>query len=94
MIDHKQAVQFALQKLYELVGDRELAAMEGIQLEELELTDDAKYWNVTLSYPIKRTQDGEIANNVPESLAKFINDTPKSKWRTLSSSFALLEGVF
>jgi len=83
MIDYKQAVQSALQKLYELVGDRELAAVEGIHLEELELTDDAKYWNVTLSYPIKRTQDEVIADKVPESLSKFINDTPRRKWRTL-----------
>jgi len=83
MIDSKQAVQFAYQNLYELVGTRELANVEGIQLEELELSDDSKYWNVTVSYPIKNEQQEEAPNKVPESLAKFIRDTPKRKWRTL-----------
>jgi CO dehydrogenase/acetyl-CoA synthase delta subunit len=83
MIDSKQAVQFAYQNLYELVGTRELANVEGIQLEELELTDDSKYWNVTVSYPIKKEQQEEALVKVPESLAKFVRDSPKRKWRTL-----------
>jgi hypothetical protein len=83
MIDSKQAVQFAYQKLYELLGTRELANVEGIELEELELSDDSKYWTVTVSYPVKKTPEGESVPEVPESLAKFLNSTPKRKWRTL-----------
>ncbi len=83
MIDSRQAVQFAYQKLYELVGTRELADVEGIELEELELSDDSKYWNITVSYPVKKTQDSDVASDVPESFAKFITNTPKRKWRTL-----------
>jgi hypothetical protein len=82
MIDGKQAVQQAFQNLFELVGPRELANVDGIQLEELELTDDSKHWNVTLSYPVKKAQEDEGAQPLPESLAKFIKDTPRRKWRT------------
>ena len=85
MIDHKQAVQSALQKLFELVGGRELATsdVERIQLEELELTDDSKFWDVTLSYPIKRQEEEDVTRQVPEPLAKFITNGPRRKWRTL-----------
>jgi len=83
MIDSKQAVQFAYQNLYELVGTRELANVEGIQLAELELSDDSKYGNVTVSYPIKKELQEDALIKTPESLAKFIRDTPKRKWRTL-----------
>lgn len=82
MIDSKQAVQQALQNLFDLVGSRELANVEGIQLEELELTEDSKHWNVTLSYPVERAQDDESTQPLPESLAKFMKDTPRRKWRT------------
>lgn len=82
MIDGKQAVQQALQNLYELVGPRELGNVEGIQLEELELTDDSKHWNVTLSYPVKKTSEDESSPTLPVGLAKFIKDTPRRKWRT------------
>lgn len=82
MIDGKQAVQQALQNLYELIGSRELGNVEGIQLEELELTDDSKNWNVTLSYPVKRAAEEEPSSAVPESLARFIKESPRRKWRT------------
>ena len=82
MIDGKQAVQQAFQNLFDLLGGRELANFDGIQLEELELTDDSKHWNVTLSYPVKKPQEDEAAQQLPESIAKFMKDTPKRKWRT------------
>jgi hypothetical protein len=81
MIDFKQAVEIAVRGLTELVGD-ELADREGIQLEELELTDDSKHWNVTLSYPTKKRQDEEISPTIPESVAKFLRGAPKRKWKT------------
>ena len=82
MLEGKQAVQQALQSLYELVGPRELGNVEGIQLEELELTDDSKYWNVTLSYPVKKVPEDEASPALPESLARLIKDSPRRKWRT------------
>jgi len=83
MIEPKQAVQFALQNLFELLGTRELANdVEGIQLEELELTDDSKDWDVTLSCPVKKPQNDDAATELPPSLARFIG-TPRRKWMTL-----------
>ncbi len=78
MIDSKQAVQQALQNLYDLVGPREIANYDGIHLEEVELTEDSKHWNVTLSYPVKK--DPEDDSGLPENLTRFMN-SPKRKWR-------------
>jgi hypothetical protein len=82
MIDGMQAVQHAFANLIQLVGARELANVEGIQLEEFELSDDSKHWNVTLSYPVKKPQEEGSPQQLPESIAKFIQDTPRRKWRT------------
>jgi hypothetical protein len=82
VIEPKQAVQFALQNLCELVGSRELADVDGIHLEELELSDDSRSWDVTLSYPVKRPRGDEGPVMFSESLAKLAGHS-KRKWRTL-----------
>ena len=84
MIDSKEAVRRAFQHLNELLGTRELANLEDIHLEEFELSDDSRHWNVTLSYPVKKPHEGEEAPTPPGSLARFIADSPRRKWRTFT----------
>ena len=47
MIDVKQAVDIASQYLMSLFADR---LPSDIQLEEVELSEDEKYWFITLSF--------------------------------------------
>lgn len=47
MIDVKQAVDIASQYLISLFADK---APSNIQLEEVELSEDEKYWFITLSF--------------------------------------------
>ncbi len=49
MIDVKQAAQLASQYF---AGLYEGPAVSGAQLEEVEITEDGKYWLITLSYPL------------------------------------------
>ncbi|HZT60838.1 MAG TPA: hypothetical protein VFA21_19700 [Pyrinomonadaceae bacterium] len=49
MLDVKQATQSATDQLVDLYPQM---ARDGIQLEEVELSDDEKYWFITLSYPL------------------------------------------
>ena len=46
MIDVKDATQNAFKYLRELHGD-----IQGVLLEEVELTEDEKFWLITLSFP-------------------------------------------
>jgi hypothetical protein len=50
MIDVKQAADVAAHYLVDLFPNQTLS---NVQLEEVELTDDEKYWLITLSYPIQ-----------------------------------------
>jgi hypothetical protein len=49
MIDVRQAADAAARSLVSLFPEQALA---NVQLEEVELTDDEKYWLITLSYPL------------------------------------------
>jgi hypothetical protein len=48
MLDVKEAAQRASEYFANLYADRDVS---NIQLEEVELSDDGKYWLITLSYP-------------------------------------------
>ncbi len=82
MMESGQALQCAIQSLIQLTGARELADVNGIQVEELELTEGSKHWDVTLSYPVKRAVEEEPNPQVPEALARFLKESPRRKWRT------------
>lgn len=56
MIDVKEAAQRASQYFADLY-ETESAA---VQLEEVELTEDGKFWLITLSYPVRRAFDVPI----------------------------------
>ena len=49
MLDVKQATLSATNHLVDLYPQM---ARDSIQLEEVELSDDEKYWFITLSYPL------------------------------------------
>jgi len=51
MLDVKQAAQKASEYFSALYAEHSLS---GVQLEEVELTDDGEYWLITLSYPTSR----------------------------------------
>lgn len=82
MIDCREAVRRAFGYLNELVGHRELANLEEIHLEEFELSDDSRHWNVTLSYPVKKLHEDEETPATSGPLGKFLADSPRRKWRT------------
>jgi hypothetical protein len=48
MLDVKEAAQRASEYFAGLYADQ---GVSNVQLEEVELTDDAQYWLITLSYP-------------------------------------------
>ena len=67
MIYAKNAYEFALKHLKELVGDYEC------DLEEIELSPNGKLWIVTLSYFEKKPQIGTIGTiKVLKKIAKTI----------------------
>lgn len=49
MLDVKEAAQKASEYFAGLYQDQ---GFSNVQLEEVELTDDGKYWLITLSYPV------------------------------------------
>jgi hypothetical protein len=49
MLDVKEAAQRASEYFAGLYADQ---GVSNVQLEEVELTDDAQYWLITLSYPV------------------------------------------
>jgi len=49
MLDVREAAEKASEYFAGLYKDQGLA---NVQLEEVELTDDGKYWLITLSYPV------------------------------------------
>ena len=51
MLDVKEAAQRASEYFAGLYADQ---GMSDVQLEEVELTDDGKYWLITLSFPVPR----------------------------------------
>jgi len=57
MIDVKDATQNAFKYLEELQED-----LQGILLEEVELTEDEKFWLITLSFPDPEQCVPEILN--------------------------------
>jgi len=56
MIDVKSATKAAISSFDHLYDNR--LERSKIQLEEVELTEDGKYWLVTLSYPIENAIPG------------------------------------
>jgi hypothetical protein len=48
MVDVKEAAQRASDYFADLYGEQ---GVLNVQLEEVELTDDGKFWLITLSYP-------------------------------------------
>ena len=60
MIDVKQAVKIASDFFTNLYGQE--LSLSGIQLEEVELTEDGKYWLITLGYPSASTNPLLIQN--------------------------------
>lgn len=80
MIDVKQATEIARQHLIELLGKQELADEKGITLEEFELTDNGRHWNITLGYPIRETRPRQkLANEV---MGHLLLDEPRRKFKT------------
>jgi hypothetical protein len=65
MVDVKEAAQRASEYFAGLYQDQGLS---NVQLEEVELTDDGKFWLITLSYP------------GPRELGTF-NISPKRKYK-------------
>lgn len=66
MMDVKEAAKLASDYFNGLYADQ---ALSNVQLEEVELTEDGKYWLITLSYPV---QPGTTS---------FIFDTNKRKYK-------------
>ena len=63
MIDAKQAVKKALEYLNEMYDANEL---KDVMLEEVELSDDDKYWNVIIGFARRQvsTAEGPMASLV------------------------------
>jgi hypothetical protein len=79
MIDVKQAYQVAREALIELLGEQELADKAGITLEEFELSQDKKYWNITLGYPVRETRE------IPKAMQKMLGPIaaePRRRFKT------------
>jgi hypothetical protein len=49
MLDVKEAAQRASEYFAGLYSDQKI---HNVQLEEVEISDDGKYWLITLSYPV------------------------------------------
>jgi hypothetical protein len=49
MLDVKEAAQRASEYFAGLYSDQKI---NNVQLEEVEISDDGKYWLITLSYPV------------------------------------------
>jgi hypothetical protein len=79
MIDIKRASEIARKGLIELLGKQELADEAGITLEEFEMSEDKKYWDITLGYPVReRRKLPKAVNEMLGSLA----DEPRRRFKT------------
>lgn len=66
--------------MVELLGKQELADEKGITLEEFELTDNGKYWNITLGHPVRETHPGrKLARDVA---GHPLIDEPRRRFKT------------
>jgi hypothetical protein len=78
MIDVKQATEIARTQLIDLLGKQELADKNGITLEEFELSDNGKYWNITLGYPVRETHP---VREVVKGLSPLLHE-PRKRFKT------------
>lgn len=75
MIDVKKAIQAAKESLLALYSDTEI---KDLLLEEVELTDDEKYWDVTLGFSVPSIAPS-VTNRLSQSLEEF--EPPKHERR-------------
>ena len=61
MIDMKQAVQIALEFCRNLYGQEKLA---DLLLEEVELSDDEKFWLVTIGFNLGQGETSQPSTNI------------------------------
>ena len=67
MIDVKQATKIAAECFTNLYDEQLTPA--NIQLEEVELTEDSKYWLITLSYP--RANSHPLGSPLPTKTKEY-----------------------
>jgi len=80
MIDVKQATEIARSQLIELLGKQEIADEKNITLEEFELTNNGKHWNITLGYPVRETRP---LPKLSRELALLMHE-PRRKFKTFT----------
>ena len=63
MVDAKQAVKMAMEYLNEMYDTKEF---KDVMLEEVELSEDNRYWNVTIGFARRQvsTSEGPMASLV------------------------------
>jgi hypothetical protein len=71
MIDVKQATKIARAERIDLLGKQRRADRNGITLQEFELTDNGKDWNITLGYPFRETH---LAREVMKGLSPVLHE--------------------
>ena len=78
-MDVKQATEKAAEHLKKF-----FPSAERIQLEEVEITDDDKYWNITLSYDDRETVAGGYIQLGPRRFFKIFKiDTKNGNVRSM-----------
>ena len=87
MIDMKQAVQIALEFCRNLYGQEKLA---GLLLEEVELSDDEKFWLVTIGFNLGQGETSQSSTNLSgDSLTRRSDHVFKTMKVDASSGRAL-----
>jgi hypothetical protein len=79
MIDVNRATEIARKSLVELLGKQEIADENGITLEEFELVENKKFWNITLGYPVRELPR---RGAVPKSLVAILAEEPRRRFKT------------
>jgi hypothetical protein len=74
MIEMKQAVKNALEFIEGLYDKKDV---EDFLLEEVELSEDEKYWLITVGFSPRRTQTNPLANLVTATTSRRIYKSVK-----------------
>ncbi len=83
MIDPTEAIEIARKQLVHLMGSTELQGLQprDLTLEEVELADQEKTWDVTLGYPVPDPL--AKVNQEISDLNRFLRGVPLKKFKVL-----------
>ena len=83
MIDVKQAAEIARAHLVDLLGKQELGDEKGITLEEFELTENKRFWRITLGYPVREKRPAPKPTDEFNRLGALLQE-PRKKHKTFT----------